>query len=316
MEKSFSKFNKALLIGIGGGADIVGTIPTKILLESYGVQTILAGLPWERYSIDPYPGPRPFSEIVNKTTINKSLCWANKNTKTKDGLYFSESKVSNYLNQKVVLLNIFNSPKQISEDLLDFCNKKKIDLVVGIDVGGDVLASGKEPGLASPLADSLMLSAINYLSNGIETLIGVLGYGCDGELTPKEIDQSLSLLNKNKGVLGSSGITKTSYSIMKKIIKTVETDASRIPLISYEGFKGQYPIRRGRVKVEVHPMCQITFYINPKKLYKNISTSARLVSKSKDIFHANNILLKKGFRTELDYEIKTHTLSIASNNKG
>ena len=57
-------------------------------------------------------------------------------------------------------------------------------------------------------------------------------------------------------------------------------------------------------------------YINPKKLYKNISTSARLVSKSKDIFHANNILLKKGFRTELDYEIKTHTLSIASNNKG
>ncbi len=72
MEKSFSKFNKALLIGIGGGADIVGTIPTKILLESYGVQTILAGLPWERYSIDPYPGPRPFSEIVNKTTINKS----------------------------------------------------------------------------------------------------------------------------------------------------------------------------------------------------------------------------------------------------
>ena len=40
MEKSFSKFNKALLIGIGGGADIVGTIPTKIFLESYGVQRI------------------------------------------------------------------------------------------------------------------------------------------------------------------------------------------------------------------------------------------------------------------------------------
>ena len=41
--------------------------------------------------------------------------------------------------------------------------------IVGIDVGGDVLASGKEPGLASPLADSMMLSTINFLSKDIQT---------------------------------------------------------------------------------------------------------------------------------------------------
>ena len=69
MEKSFSKIKKALLIGIGGGADIVGTIPTKILLESYGIKSILGGIPWERYSIDPYPGPRPFSQIINKQKL-------------------------------------------------------------------------------------------------------------------------------------------------------------------------------------------------------------------------------------------------------
>ena len=33
------------------------------------------------------------------------------------------------------------------------------DLLVGIDVGGDSLAEGHEPGLRSPLADSIMLAA-------------------------------------------------------------------------------------------------------------------------------------------------------------
>ena len=48
MLKSFSKYKKALVIGIGGGADIVGTIPTKFFLESNGINCQLAGLPWER----------------------------------------------------------------------------------------------------------------------------------------------------------------------------------------------------------------------------------------------------------------------------
>ena len=109
MLKSFSNYKKALLIGIGGGADIIGTIPTKLFLESYGIKCILGGLPWERYSIDPFPGPRPFSQIINNDIINDSLCWAKQDTKTLDGLFFSESKASKVLKEKILLVNIFNS---------------------------------------------------------------------------------------------------------------------------------------------------------------------------------------------------------------
>lgn len=315
MEKSFSKIKKALLIGIGGGADIVGTIPTKILLKTYGVKSILGGIPWERYSIDPYPGPRPFSQIINKTKINDSLCWAHSNTKTKDGLYFSESKVAKVLKEKIILVNIFNSPKSIANDLLLFSRKNKIDLIIGIDVGGDILATGNEPGLASPLADSIMLAALSHISTKIQTLIGVLGYGSDGELKPEEINKSLSIISEQKGLLTSSGINQESYSLMKKIIKKVETDASRIPLLAFEGVRGLRSIRRGRMQIEVHPMSQITFYLNTKKLFKYVSLSSRLVYKSKDILDANNILLRNGFRTELNYEIQTHNRSIALDNK-
>ncbi|TDI91579.1 MAG: DUF1152 domain-containing protein, partial [Candidatus Dadabacteria bacterium] len=51
-KKSFKEIikssNKALLIGIGGGGDIVGTIPTADLLGLFGVECIFGGLSWER----------------------------------------------------------------------------------------------------------------------------------------------------------------------------------------------------------------------------------------------------------------------------
>ena len=310
MLKSFSKYKKALVIGIGGGADIVGTIPTKFFLESNGINCQLAGLPWERYSIDPFPGPRPFDQIINKVKINDSLCFAKKNTKTKDGLSFSESKLSGILKQRVVLINIFNSPNNIADDLYNYSIENKIDLTVGVDVGGDILAQGHEKGLASPLADSLMLTVLNKLNKKIETKIGVLGYGSDGELEQNELNESLGILGKNKGMIGSFGLNNDSYLLMKKIIKIVETDASRVPVLSFEGISGLYKIRRGRVEINIHPMSQITFYINTDILYRKISKSARLIRNATDIWDANRILLANKYRTELDFEIKKHLTSL------
>ena len=310
MLKSFSKYKKALVIGIGGGADIVGTIPTKFFLESNGINCQLAGLPWERYSIDPFPGPRPFDQIINKVKINDSLCFAKKDTKTKDGLSFSESKVSGILKQRVVLINIFNSPNNIADDLYNYSIENKIDLIVGGDVGGDILAQGHEKGLASPLADSLMLTVLNKLNKKIETKIGVLGYGSDGELEQNELNESLGILGKNKGMIGSFGLNNDSYLLMKKIIKIVETDASRVPVLSFEGISGLYKIRRGRVEINIHPMSQITFYINTGVLYRKISKSARLIRNATDIWDANRILLANKYRTELDFEIKKHLTSL------
>src|SRR3990172_7350248 len=71
----------------------------------------------------------------------------------------------------------------------------KIDLLVGLDVGGDSLAQGYEPGLRSPLADSIMLAAFAELEQrGQRALWGVFGYGSDGELSVDEIEMALSQL--------------------------------------------------------------------------------------------------------------------------
>jgi hypothetical protein len=112
------------------------------------------------------------------------------------------------------------------------------------------------------------------------------------------------------------GLSTDAYKTMRKIVKKVETDASRIPLLSFEGSYGNHPIRRGRIQVEVHPMSQITFLFSPTIVFKNLSKPARLISKSKSFYEANEILLTNNISSEFNYEVKKHMEITSLNNKG
>jgi hypothetical protein len=50
-----------------------------------------------------------------------------------------------------------------------------------VDVGGDIVATGEEETLRSPLADSMMLAAAHDLGRDVAVLVS--GAGLDGELT-------------------------------------------------------------------------------------------------------------------------------------
>src|SRR4029079_17044963 len=61
------------------------------------------------------------------------------------------------------------------------------DLVVLLDVGGDVLATGSEPGLSSPLCDALLLASAAHLPERIAVLGCAFGAGCHGGPTLAEV---------------------------------------------------------------------------------------------------------------------------------
>ena len=46
----------ALVLGIGGGGDVIGTIPTARYLRWLGLRTLVGGLTWERYVDRPGAG--------------------------------------------------------------------------------------------------------------------------------------------------------------------------------------------------------------------------------------------------------------------
>ncbi len=57
-------------------------------------------------------------------------------------------------------------PRAVADALAVAMAELGCDLLVALDVGGDALAHGDEPGLGSPLCDAVMLAAADRLAAG------------------------------------------------------------------------------------------------------------------------------------------------------
>jgi hypothetical protein len=299
MEKLKSS-NKALIIGIGGGGDVLGTIPTRNLLNRFNIKSNLASLTYERFIYDPIPGPRKLEDIVNIEKINKTIAIANRNTKAKDGLEFQATKMSKFLSEEIFLIDINAGVKGITDGLKDLIKKFDFDILFGIDVGGDVVAYGNEKGLRSPLTDAIMLSSLNNLPK--KTIIGVYGIGCDGELTINEISKRFSNIYSDSGFIGSIPLSFDDAKVIEEGSKLVNTEASKLPILVTKGKTGSIKIRDGLRNVNLSFFSIFTYYFKTKVVFNN-NRAAKAISNSNSFLEANEILRKLNITTEYDLQL-------------
>jgi hypothetical protein len=303
LEELLRAATHALVVGVGGGGDVVGALATARFLEFVGPRFTLGGVSWERIVYDPVPGPRKLSEVRNVAVLHPFAWLANRDSQTDTGVFFAESLMAAAIGQDVLLIDINGGVNGVVDGLETAIEKLDIDLLVGIDVGGDSLAQGTETGLRSPLADSIMLAAFTELEKrGGRTLWGVFGYGSDGELTVDEIETALSKIAVSGGLLGAWGLTPKIAEELEEVVKTVPTEASAIPLQCFRGASGTKKIRDGNRSLKLTPLTALTFFMAPTKLYETLSRPAQAVRQSSSLEEANDALHAMGIRTELDYE--------------
>lgn len=295
--------SRALVIGVGGGGDVVGALAAARFLEFCGLEFILGGLSWERFVFDPLPGPRMLSEVENVRAIHPRVWMANSESRTKTGVFFAESKMAAVLNGEILLVDINGGVDEVVQGLEAAMQEFKTDLLVGLDVGGDSLAQGHERGLRSPLADSVMLAAYAELEKrGHRTLWAVFGYGSDGELTVDEVESALSQLAAAGAWLGTTSLTPRIAAELSDVIKTVSTEASAIPVQCFHGAWGETRIRTDQRSVKLTPLTALIFFVSATKLFQTLSRPAQAVSQSSSLEAANDALHARGIRTELDLE--------------
>jgi hypothetical protein len=302
LEAILHSAHKALVIGVGGGGDVVGTIPTARFLELFDITCILGGLSWERLVYDPQPGTRTLTEVSQVDALAPTVWLANAQTTTTSGVRFAESDVAALYDTQTLLVDLSQGAPGVVSGLRSAMQTLHADLLVGVDVGGDSLAAGHEKGLRSPLADAMMLAALYELSDTVPCLWGVFGYGSDAELTIPEIDAALSTAARHGGLLGAWGMTPAVAAEMQWVVANVRTEASAIAVDCANGETGVKSIRNGTRTVALSPVCTVTFYLAPRVLYEHVTTLASAVRQATSLDAASAILSDLGIRSEYAFE--------------
>jgi hypothetical protein len=292
-----------LVLGMGGGGDVVGALATARLCQALGAEFVLGGVAWERWPVDPHPGPRPMREIRGGRPLSEATVLADERTTTPTGVAFAESRMAGYICSDTVLVDVWGGPPAIAAGLEETCRRLACDLVVLLDVGGDVLGHGTEPGLASPLCDAVMLAAGLELSAEMPVICGVYGAGCDGELTPAEVSERLAEVARAGAMLGSWGLTPALCEQIEAAAAVVPTEASLLAVRCARGDTGWAEIRGGRRRVELTPAAAITNYFDPVRAGDGgCNPLASAVRNAAGLEEAEAILAERGIRTELAYE--------------
>jgi hypothetical protein len=231
------------------------------------------------------------------------------------GVLFAESRMAELLGEETVLVDATLGPAQLAAGLAGAAGALGSDLIVFVDVGGDALAHGDEPSLASPLCDAVLLAAAARLAEtGFPLLAGIFGIGCDGELTPAEVLARLAEVGAAGGLAGARGLTPAVAGRLEEAVKVVPTEASAQALRCFHGEIGPAAIRQGRRTVELSPAGALTFYFDPVAALRSAARLAAAVIDARDLEHANEILHGLGVHTELDYERDAlHTVRQESN---
>ena len=290
---------------MGGGGDVVGALATAEATRRYdGADPVLGGLTWERRPFDPVPGPRSVAEITGAEELAPGILLAGPQTRLRDReVVFAESRMAEFLGRPTVLIDINDGPARVAEGLAEAVRELKCDLVVLVDVGGDVIAVGDEPGLRSPLCDALMLAAGGRLStSGQPVLLGIFGVGCDAELTPDEVLARVAGVAGAGGLCGARGLTGPVADRMEAAMELVSTEASAQAVRAFRGASGLTTIRGGTRTLELSPLAALTFYLDVDITIKVAGRLAQAVAGATSLEEANDALNALGVSTELDYE--------------
>jgi hypothetical protein len=281
----------------------VGALAVAGLAAVQGNGTVVGGLTWERRPIDPLPGPRRLDELAGAEPIGPAVALAGPATSGPGGFRFAEARAAALLGEPTLLVDPNPGPRVVADGLATAAGHFGCDVVVLLDVGGDVLAHGDEPGLASPLADAVLLAASSPLeAAGLRVVGAVFGAGCDGELTPAEVAERLAEIEAAGGGLGTLELDAATLDLVAGAVEAVPTEASAMAVRCARGETGTAAIREGRRSVELTPLGGRVAFFEPSVALATAARLAAAVQEAPDLAAADAILRGLGVRTELAYE--------------
>lgn len=192
------QYTKALVIGTWGGNDIVSATIAVQKLAELGISADLAGIlsPWAIHTNAGQP-----EQCVQELTGSITRQIASKIPKK---LSFVDTDFPLLVRQQgLPIEHIYDfslrfGTERLHEAVQTLIQSNGYDLIVGVDVGGDILARWPEDHtILSPQMDFGTLQLLSTLQ-AEKTVLVEFGLGTDGELRPEGMHAIIDQLKKNK----------------------------------------------------------------------------------------------------------------------
>ena len=317
LEGIFGNIDRAIIVAMGGGGDIVGASHLYNAFKRDGIRAYLASIPWERYVVDPVPGPLSLNDFNGNIVLRDNYGVILGETYVIHNGYIivpQVSRVWRILKTPIIVYDSMEGYRSLLKGIVDTIRYFNADTIIGLDVGGDVLATGLEEELWSPLLDHLALSAIHdaVRITGTKGYIGVFGLGADGELDRRTLEKYIAELMEKKGFRGAIALSIDDYNLLRDIVEYAHTEASLVPLIVFNGKRGSHSIRNGTRKIELSLEMIMTLFFTVESVY-NHSIIAKALKDTQTIYEAKNKLNSLGVCTELDLEEEIKKLKMKKN---
>ena len=105
-----------LLLGIGGGGDVVGALTIARGLEAAGRRVEVGGVAWERFAIDPHhAGPRPLGHLGGIERLGGGAALTGADGSTPEGVRLAEAGVAAHLGRSVALVDVNDGPAAVAD---------------------------------------------------------------------------------------------------------------------------------------------------------------------------------------------------------
>jgi hypothetical protein len=149
-------------------------------LHADGAVPVVASYSWDRRILDPMPGPRfpkDFEGVRRLTPCNVEIT---AESRLHSGGSSTLSLLAKTTQAQFVLLDPSSGALGMRQQVIELVQHFSFTSVLLVDVGGDVVATGTEEELRSPLADALALATLADFP--VPVHVAVAGPGLDGEL--------------------------------------------------------------------------------------------------------------------------------------
>lgn len=227
---------RSLVVAAGGGGDAITGVALRRILRLCDEPVVMT-YSWDRLMVDPLPGPRSIGDFVELDEVAPHVHRVVATTTPRSPAGSSLPRLATELPVRLLLLDPTFGTAGVAEQIDAAVRHYELDDIVVVDVGGDIVTDGRDPGLRSPLADQLALAGA--LETDLSVRLVVTGAGLDGEIAADTVRARLA----EAGGTELDRLDVRDVDVVRHVFRWHPSEASGLLAAAADGHVGVVEVR-------------------------------------------------------------------------